>query len=387
MLWSVLLLLGGLTKTGAQADRCGSVWQSTERTEANEQFIERWSRNYSPSATPRAVRTIPVVVHVVYRNLVDNIPDDRIFDAIDALNADFRATTDVSVVPAQFSDLIADTEIEFCLAGLDDTGQLAILRRQTTIPGIGTATQNGQARIFYTDLGGSDPIEPAQYLNLYVAEMSGTIGRGIFPDQAGPIEDGVILSFDVFGSGDYLDPPYNQGRTLTHEVGHYLNLRHVWGNDLNDCAEDDLVNDTPNTGANYLGDCVTTGASCGSADMPTNFMYYTDDACMANFTPDQKVRMLATLAGPRAGLGEGCLPVSTHETKQVEIQISPNPATDQIQLTVTEPILSVRIGDAQGRWRKVEAQRVIDVSDLPKGIYWLEVRTTFGVGVARFLRL
>ena len=343
------------------------------RTEA---FTERWTANDRPAQ--RAVISIPVVVHVVYQDEADNIPDSRIYDALDALNADFRATIDLSIVPAEFTSLIADTEIEFCLATTPNANQPAIMKIQTDVVNIGVASTNGQRRIFYSELGGSTPADVSQYLNLYVCDMGGIIGQGIFPDNAEGQEDGVLINFDVFGNGDYLDPPYDRGRTLTHEVGHYLNLRHLWGNSLSDCSEDDLVNDTPNSGKNYLGDCVATGNSCGSNDMPTNFMYYTDDACMANFTPGQKLRMMATLAGPRADLGNAdCVAVATQEPQwAASVRVFPNPVRER--LFVELPIghsATLRLRNALGQSVRTGISGAgMPTTELPSGLYFLEIR-------------
>ena len=369
LFFEILVLLN--LSLSAQLVWCGSIYENTDQSAQTEAFI----RNYQPGE--RAVVTISVAVHIIYQNDDDNISDQRVVDALDALNEDYRAQNDLDIVPDNFANLIADTDIEFCLGQTPNSSSPTVFRRQTTIPNIGTASSNGQRRVFYNDLGGSDPIDPATHLNIYVCDMGGLIGQGIYPDNAGPIEDGVIISFDVFGRGDYLDPPYDRGRTLTHEVGHYLNLRHPWGNNLGDCSEDDLVNDTPNTSKNYLGDCSTTGNSCGSDDMPTNFMYYTDDACMANFTPDQKLRMLATLGGPRAGLPDGgsCMPTSVASPiLPDDLKIFPNPVRGTLFIESQELIEEIRIFDASGRLIYSGTERQIATHEWGRGVFLLEIR-------------
>ena len=373
------LLLFSTFWLGAQ--HCGSdlltnTQEQQERIARTEAFTARWIADRP--AIAREVLSIPVVVHVVYQDEDDNIPESYIYDAIEALNADFRALNDLSIVPDEFSDLIADTEIEFCIAATPNANQPAIMKTQTDVTNIGVASTNGQRRIFYSELGGSTPADVSQYLNLYVCDMGGIIGQGIYPDNAEGQEDGVLINFSVFGRGDYLDPPYDLGRTLTHEVGHYLNLRHIWGSSISDCSEDDLVNDTPNSGKNYLGDCVASGNSCGSNDMPTNFMYYTDDACMANFTPGQKLRMMATLAGPRAGLGNAdCVAVATQEPQwAASVRVFPNPVRER--LFVELPIghsATLRLRNALGQSVRTGISGAgMPTTELPSGLYFLEIR-------------
>ncbi len=131
------------------------------------------------------------------------------------------------------------------------------------------------------------------------------LGFGQFPGGS-PNTDGVVMGAQYFGSSDkgtgfYLSAPYDKGRTTTHEVGHYLNLRHIWGD--GPCGFDDLVADTPASNG-PSGGCSTQKTSCNSKDMVENYMDYSDDACMSLFTRGQKERMRAVLenGGPRSGL-------------------------------------------------------------------------------------
>lgn len=105
-----------------------------------------------------------------------------------------------------------------------------------------------------------------------------------------------MVDYQVFGTTGNLLPQYNLGRTTTHEVGHWLGLRHIWGDDSGACTQSDGISDTPNQGDDYGGQCPTgTRSSCGSNDMYMNYMDYTDDACMNMLTNGQKAVMRATL--------------------------------------------------------------------------------------------
>ncbi|MBK7408869.1 MAG: hypothetical protein IPJ40_12915 [Saprospirales bacterium] len=190
----------------------------------------------------------------------------------------------------------------------------------------------------YTATGGADTWDPLHYLNIWVADMGdNVVGRATFPGEAPPAEDGVVIDPRYFGTTGLAagSEPYHLGRTTVHEIGHYFNLLHPWGSGLPSCDGDDEVEDTPLTSNNYLQECPSTlQASCGSLDMYTNYMYYTNDPCLAQFTPGQKVRILATLAGPRAALtnSTGCQPSGTDPGNYpvFKLLIQPNPSPGQL---------------------------------------------------------
>ena len=145
--------------------------------------------------------------------------------------------------------------------------------------------------------GGVNPWNTSEYLNMWVCNIGGGIlGYAQFPGGEAAT-DGVVMGHQYFGSSDkgtdfYLSAPFDKGRTTTHEVGHFLNLRHIWGD--GGCGVDDFVEDTPESDGSNFG-CATTHESCGSLDMVQNFMDYSDDACMNLFTIGQKNRMRAVL--------------------------------------------------------------------------------------------
>jgi hypothetical protein len=255
----------------------------------------------------KAVITIPVVVHVVYNTSAQNVSDAQIQSQLDVLNKDFRKlNTDLNLVPSTFSSLVADAEINFCLANRDPSGNATsgILRVQT-----GQTSFSTNDGVKYASSGGSNAWPTNQYMNIWVCNMSGGIlGYAQFPGGAAAT-DGVVIGYTCFGTSGTAQAPFNKGRTATHEVGHWLNLRHIWGDAT--CGSD-LVSDTPvhNT-SNYGCPSHPRSNSCGtSAEMFMNYMDYVDDACMQMFSNGQKARMQALFVsgGARASLATspGC---------------------------------------------------------------------------------
>ncbi len=235
---------------------------------------------------------IPVVVHVIYSNSQENISEAQIQSQIAVLNEDFRRTN--SDQNSRWSQA-ADTEIEFYLAEIDALGNTTngITRKASTKTEWGTTDA-----IKLASQGGVNPWNTAEYLNIWVCNIGGGIlGYAQFPGGSAAT-DGVVISPQYFGSSDkgsnfYLVAPFDKGRTTTHEVGHFLNLRHIWGD--GGCGVDDAVADTPlSAGANY--GCAAESTSCGSEDMVQNYMDYSDDSCMNLYTLGQKSRMRAVLA-------------------------------------------------------------------------------------------
>jgi hypothetical protein len=256
----------------------------------------------------QAVVTIPVVFHVVYSSNTQNVSDAQLMAQLDQLNLDFALmNSDKTKIPSAFSTIATNSNIQFCLAQRTPAGAVTtgIERRQTTISSF--STNDGVKK--YSS-GGLNAWDATKYLNIWVCNMGGGIlGYAQFP--GGPLStDGVVLAFGTVGS--MLKPgsaaPYNLGRTGTHEVGHWLNLYHIWGDDGSGCSGSDAVGDTPNQGGENYG-CPTypktdacTSTSPGVMFM--NYMDYTDDNCMYMFTSGQSVRMNALFAsgGQRNGI-------------------------------------------------------------------------------------
>lgn len=279
--------------------------------------IERHTENFiaNGGATDRAVVTIPVVVHVVYFNSTQNISDAAILSQIQVLNDDFRRlNADRVNTPSAFTGVAADCEVNFCMAQRTPTGAATngIVRVQTTVNGFST-----NDAVKYTAQGGSNIWDRNQYLNLWVCNLTGgLLGYAQFP--GGPAAtDGVVCDYAYFGTVGST-APFNLGRTATHEVGHWLNCFHIWGDDGTACTGTDQVADTPNQADENYGCPTFPQVSCSNGpngDMFMNYMDYTDDGCMNLFTTGQKSRMQALFAtgGARASLttSQGCVPPSS----------------------------------------------------------------------------
>ena len=246
--------------------------------------------------------TIPVVVHVVHEDAGDRLGDAQVKSQIASLNRDFRAkNTDFGKVPKVWRSLAADAKIQFALAKKDPRG-----RKTTgiTYTKASVASFAPDDRVKAKKTGGVDPWPTDRYLNIWVCNLGqGLLGYAQFP--GGPSKtDGVVILNTAFGTKGKVKAPFNKGRTATHEVGHYLGLRHIWG-DRNDCSGDDFVADTPKARQANMGKPKFPNITCNNGpngDMFMNYMDYVDDASMFMFTAGQVARMNATLAGPRKKL-------------------------------------------------------------------------------------
>jgi len=275
--------------------------------------IETLARAYETGAR-RAERPgitrIPVVVHVVWNAAQQNISDAQIQSQISVLNQDFRMTNpDIGQVPAVWQSVSADTRVEFLLATTDPNGNPTngITRTQTQTASF---PQQGNP-IKSAATGGADPWPSDRYLNIWVGpNILNNIGQtllGYAQFPGGPAAtDGVVILHSAFGTMGTAAAPYDRGRTATHEIGHWLNLFHIWGDDGTGCNGTDEVGDTPNAGGPNFGCPNFPSLSCSNGpngDMFMNYMDYTDDACMFMFTLGQVARMQAALDGPRASIG------------------------------------------------------------------------------------
>lgn len=247
---------------------------------------------------------LPVVVHVVYRTTAQNISDGQINSQIAVLNEDFQnRNADRANMPANSFQTVTSSgfNVRFVVS--------QIIRKQTTKRSFSTNDD-----VKKSSRGGSNPVDPTRNLNIWVCNLSnGVLGYAQFP--GGPVAtDGVVCLYSAFGSrakypsGTY-SSPFDLGRSATHEVGHWMNLRHTWGDDGTGCTGSDLVGDTPNQGGYNVGCPSYPKVSCSNGpkgDMFMNYMDYTDDRCMFMFSTGQKSRALAVFAagGPRALMGQ-----------------------------------------------------------------------------------
>ncbi len=266
--------------------------EQPERAQIRENIERRTQEFYiENNLQTRTIISIPVVVHVLFSNNTENIPDAQIQSQIDVLNEDFRKQNiEIPLSSSQFAASAADVGIQFCLAKTDKNGQnfSGVNRVYVNRSSWGTSSD-----IKFKNAGGVDAWDATKYLNLWVGNLGGsTIGYSQYP--GGPINtDGVVIDYRYFGRLN-TRAPFDKGRTATHEIGHWLNLVHIWGD--KQCGND-FVDDTPqHHAANYGCPAMPSRnntCSAGNIEMTMNFMDYVNDACMYMFSEGQKARMLA----------------------------------------------------------------------------------------------
>jgi hypothetical protein len=280
--------------------------QSRSNFEKNLQtYLER-----AKKTSNKEIYRIPIAVHVIHNNSNDviggtsnsNISENQILSQIEVLNEDFRRKNkDTIKTSPNFTSIAADTHIEFCLASISPNGQFTngITRHYSNELPFNHTSDNDKIKAF-----GYWPAD--QYLNIWITELSNDIiGYATFPSDVNldglntyytPLKnDGVVIDFRVFGrkTGTANQPGYDLGRTTTHEVGHWLGLFHIWGDQKN-CSATDFCADTPNQHSPSTG-CPIDAFSCTSEDITENYMDYSSDRCMNIFTLDQTERMRSAI--------------------------------------------------------------------------------------------
>ncbi len=359
-----------------------------------------------------AIYTIPVVVHVVYNTPQQNLDDSVILNQIQILNDDYqRMNADTVNMRSDFDIVKGSPQIEFVLAQIDPSGSptTGITRTNTASPSFGSlAIISGD----FTDLekvkstvdGGIDPWDQSRYLNIWVCNMSvdffGTEITALLgyatpptglpnwpPGSTAGMSDGVVIQFQSFGSNNpnILDagggPIDVRGRTPVHEVGHYLGLRHIWGD--GDCTAQDGIDDTPNADAQSNSDCDITKNTCVDniqgvdlPDMVENYMDYSAETCQNSFTQGQVDLMHGVLENQRYDLVYNN-PAGLSDLNISDWTISPNPATDELSLSGVEDFNTVTIYSLSGQ--SVNTTQIngnaqtIDVRELESGMYILKV--------------
>lgn len=419
----LLFMLAGVSALAQSqgSHRCVSWERQQKRMEENpavrlrmqlsEQKTQAWLHKRATMRTMSdtvPVIRIPVVVHVVYNTSTQNISDAQIKSQIDVLNADYRRlNADTTNTPSVWKKLGGDSKIEFCLAIQDPDNNVTtgITRTNTTVTSFADPNMDN---VKFSAKGGIDNWDPTKYLNIWVCTLANkTLGYATFPTDLGdsPELDGVVIDYRVFGTtgtvGTGTYKSYNLGRTATHEVGHWLNLRHIWGDgDDFDCG-DDLVADTPPANeANYgvptfpdrVGYPCTTDTS---GQMFMNYMDYSDDKAMNMFTIGQGERMQAAISTIRTVLPSlaltYCSQVSalSAEADGLFFTIAPNPANGYVVvngLDITQ-FTELEVVDLAGKvvYRSQKYIDSIDVSQWSKGLYAVKLVTSRGIGIKKLL--
>ncbi|MCE7072674.1 choice-of-anchor J domain-containing protein [Dyadobacter sp. CY327] len=257
--------------------------------------------------------TIPVVFHVV-SNRQSLITDEQILAQLDTINADYAGINgSASRVPSHFRALFGQSGIQFCLAQRtpNETPTTGIERYPTSRANFDYTTN----LVKHAETGGATAWDTDRYLNIWICDLSGgTLGYATFPDDGVPDEQGVVIDFGSLPGGNVAG--YNAGKTLTHELGHFFNLYHIWGDDNGGCNGTDQVDDTPNQG-NSTGTCPTgiqtdNCTQTAPGIMYQNYMDYTSDNCLIMFTKGQVVRMDESFNLSRLSLAssDACTPLN-----------------------------------------------------------------------------
>jgi hypothetical protein len=347
---------------------------------------------------------IPVVVHVLYHYPSEKISDAIIQSQIDALNKYFRRrNSDTTNTPAYFRSLAADCEIEFHLATSDSRKRSTngIIKKYTPI-----AKWTNDDKMKFSSEMGDDAWDTKSYLNIWVCNLDKFAGYASLPGGEA-IKDGIVISFKAFGAGNGNASGFDQGKTAVHEAGHWLNLRHIWG-DTN-CG-DDGVDDTP-TQASYTPGCpTTTRVTCGNGphgDMYMNYMDFTNDECINMFSKGQKARMRALFAsgGLRSSLlaSKGLdkplfelIPVPEEDPRWLHVQLFPNPASTEVTLDLSydkrwigKNIFVMNVNGQTINNVVITSQKQrIDVTKLSPGIYFLAAKKDDGESMKlKFIKL
>ncbi|MBL0048603.1 MAG: T9SS type A sorting domain-containing protein [Bacteroidetes bacterium] len=341
----------------------------------------------SAQKVAKRILLVPVVVHVLYRTPAQNISDDLIHLQLSILNRDFRRTnTDTSETPAAFKSIAADCEIEFCLAKQDPNGNATngIIRKETSLNEIGNSD-----KFFQSGMGGDDIWDRNSYLNIWVCEIQtngGLLGFSTVPIY-NPLRDrdGVVIDYRYFGRSSNIH--FNKGRTCTHEVGHWFDLFHIWGDDGGLCIGSDSIADTPNQTTEHSGKPAFPNLDSCSYEFPgtmyMNYMDYTDDGSMNLFTEGQKQRMwtaIETTFRDSLKISKGCIPTSSEGN---EILVYPNPSSSgfKIYFYLNSPATyTLTVHDMLGRiiqQHTLENVQVttelLDLAAYANGVYILQI--------------
>jgi len=331
--------------------------------------------------------TIPVIVHIVYHTAAENISDAQVQSQIAVLNADYqKKNADTSGIPACYRELAANCGFRFGLAMEDTAGRpsTGIVRKYTD-----TEHFSLDDGIKFSARGGDDGWDRDRYLNIWVGNLTGGI-LGYSSIVGGTkATDGVVVLYTAFGTNGAAAAPYNLGRTTTHEVGHWLNMIHTWGDDS--CGTDDVADTPPQEGPDY-GDPEGTIVSCGNApygNLYMDFMDFTDDIGMHLFTFGQRDRMRTLFApgGFRYALLSSTVPVSAPASAGVPgapeppgLRVYPNPVSSIATIDLPDPGSIGGLPEVyDGLGTRVAALRIsaqviqLDVAAWKSGVYFLRI--------------
>lgn len=340
--------------------------------------------------TGLTVIKIPVVVHVLYNRAEQKITMEQVQSQIDALNRDFRRLNPgISGLPAYFKSLATDCFIEFTLATRDPQGKSSrgVVWKKTNNLYFGS--DDG---IKFSKSGGDDAWDADTYLNIWVGKLSAGMVGYSSPIGSAKEKDGIVLRYTAFGTTGTATAPYNLGRTAVHEAGHWLGLKHIWGDRY--CGDDEIADTPPQKGPTQGCPSGIT-ASCDnsvSGSMYMNYMDVTHDACTNMFTNGQRDRMRALFAdgGPRHALlfSAGSSGSLFHAPVELSLDtltvqpagIFPNPALHTITVNtenLTGQLITIHndLGQPVIQSRIISTTTQLNISALKNGLYFIKIST------------
>lgn len=420
LLLSLGVTLSALAANAQQIERCYShkaIQYQESLTpgytqQVNAAFDQAEAYAHSNQNKANELYTIPVVVHVVYNSPEQNLPDSVIFNQIQILNDDYnRRNADTINMRSDFSIVAGSPKLKFVLAQIDANGQAStgITRTNTSKATFGdfgffTGDMSELETVKSSADGGIDPWDQSRYMNIWVCNMSinfggqeltSLLGYATPPDglsnwpsgSTNGLGDGVVIQYQAFGSNNPNPLDMGQGavevlgRTPIHEVGHYLGLRHIWGD--GDCTEQDGIDDTPNAADQSNFDCDDTKNTCVDniqgvdlPDMIENFMDYSDESCQNSFTQGQVDHMHAVLENQRYDLVHDN-PANIKEENALVASIHPNPTSSTVQINAEKSIDFIEVYSLLGEnvltLEMNNTQGELDLSKLNTGVYILKL--------------
>lgn len=349
---------------------------------------------------------IAVVVHVVYKENIENISQELIQSQIEVINKDFALkNSDADNVPEAWKSLQKGMPIKFHLAKLDPLGNPTngITRTQTQKDGF---NEDSLDMVKFESTGGKSNWDPNKYLNIWVCNIKGqTLGIAVAPDQSSsePEYDGVIIRYEAFGKRTTPIDNFeanNLGRTTTHEIGHWLGLFHIWGDgNATNCGNDE-VDDTPPADAPNYGKPNfphKVGAACTTdpnGQMFMNYMDYTDDEAMYMFTNGQTSKMLNAITNYRSTIvnntATGITSITSKESQKLSFSIYPNPNNGNFGLKIiNSSTVDIKIFAVDGsiiyQNQKFETTNGNLLSISQKGIYSVIVNDNGKIGTQKVI--